>query len=162
MSDRQDHTGETERIDAMLQRENPESTTPTEATETTALPTERLGSPNTAPDATTDWFPMGATGTERLAAAGLGGTSAPGAAPTVSAPSPSQGSAASPVQATLRRRSARFGTILWGVLVLTFAAAVVTNAVSTIAIDPVTWIIGALIGVGAILVVAGIAAAIRR
>ena len=157
MSDPQDHTGETERIDPVQQSANTAATTP--------LPTERLGSQNAAPDATTDWFPMGATGTERLAAAGLGGTSAGGAAPGASGPSPAAASAATataPVQAAPRRRSARFGTILWGVLVLTFAAAVVTNAVSTIAIDPVSWIIGALIGVGAILVVAGIAAAIRR
>jgi hypothetical protein len=56
----------------------------------------------------------------------------------------------------------RFGTILWGVILLVFAAFVVTNALVPLALDPGTWIIGALVAGGVVLVAAGIAAAVRR
>ncbi|MBG6238668.1 hypothetical protein IWX78_001640 [Mycetocola sp. CAN_C7] len=60
------------------------------------------------------------------------------------------------------RLPARFGTIFWGVLLLGFAAFMIANSVMPVIVDPVTWLIGGLIAVGAVLVVAGIAAAIRR
>jgi hypothetical protein len=56
----------------------------------------------------------------------------------------------------------RFGTIFWGVILLVFAAFMVTNAIVPFVLDPSTWIIGALVAGGVILVVAGIAAAVRR
>lgn len=158
------------------------ATTPTDIQQTSVTqttptsPTERLdtGTGGAAPAGAAqfpgsrmDWFPMGPatsagpTGSagpaEPVGPTGAGGTAghtAPGVHPT--------GGSSSTEPSAPQRRSARFGTILWGVLLLTFAAAIVTNAVTAISIDPVTSIITALIGVGAILIVAGIAAAIRR
>lgn len=56
----------------------------------------------------------------------------------------------------------RFGTIFWGVILLVFAGFMVTNAIVPFALDPSTWIIGGLVAGGIVLVVAGIAAAVRR
>jgi hypothetical protein len=56
----------------------------------------------------------------------------------------------------------RFGTIFWGVLLLVFAAFMVTNAIVPFVLDPSTWIIVTLVAGGVVLVIAGIAAAIRR
>jgi hypothetical protein len=56
----------------------------------------------------------------------------------------------------------RFGTIFWGVILLVFAAFMVTNAIVPFVVDPSTWVIGALVAGGIVLVVAGIAAAVRR
>ena len=76
-------------------------------------------------------------------------------------------SAASRATAPLRaaepqRLPARFGTIFWGVLLLTFAGFMIVNSVVPVVQDPVTWLIGGLIAAGAVLVIAGIAAAVRR
>lgn len=57
---------------------------------------------------------------------------------------------------------ARFGPILWGVLLLTFAAYVFSVQLFPERIDTSIWATAALIGTGAILVIAGIAAALRR
>jgi len=59
-------------------------------------------------------------------------------------------------------RPARFGTILWGVILLVFAGAMLTSTLTDVRIDPLAWITGGLIATGAVLVVAGIAAAVRR
>ena len=56
----------------------------------------------------------------------------------------------------------RFGTIFWGVILLVFAAFMVTNAIVPFVLDPTTWIIAGLVAGGVVLVVAGIAAAVRR
>jgi hypothetical protein len=56
----------------------------------------------------------------------------------------------------------RFGTIFWGVILLVFAAFMVTNAIVPFVLDPSTWIIAGLVAGGVVLVVAGIAAAVRR
>jgi hypothetical protein len=56
----------------------------------------------------------------------------------------------------------RFGTIFWGVILLVFAAFMVTNAIVPFVLDPTTWVIAALVAGGVVLVVAGIAAAVRR
>ncbi|MFU8946614.1 hypothetical protein ACLRGF_07745 [Mycetocola zhadangensis] len=56
----------------------------------------------------------------------------------------------------------RFGTIFWGVLLLVFAAFMVTNAIVPFVLDPSTWIIAGLVAGGVVLVIAGIAAAVRR
>jgi len=61
-----------------------------------------------------------------------------------------------------KRLPARFGTIFWGVLLLTFAGFMIVNSVVPVVQDPVTWLIGGLIAAGAVLVIAGIAAAVRR
>ena len=59
-------------------------------------------------------------------------------------------------------RPPRFGTILWGVLLLVFAGAMLVTNLTEVRIDPLGWITGAIIATGAVLVVAGIAAAVRR
>lgn len=56
----------------------------------------------------------------------------------------------------------RFGTIFWGVILLVFAAFMVTNAIVPFVLDPTTWVIAALVAGGVVLVVAGVAAAVRR
>jgi hypothetical protein len=56
----------------------------------------------------------------------------------------------------------RFGTIFWGVILLVFAAFMVTNAIVPFVLDPSTWIIAGLVAGGVVLVIAGIAAAVRR
>lgn len=60
------------------------------------------------------------------------------------------------------RRHARFGTILWGVILLIFAAFMVTNALVPFSLDAGTWLIVTLVAGGVVLVIAGIAAALRR
>lgn len=61
-----------------------------------------------------------------------------------------------------RRQPARLGTIVWGFLVVAFAAVVaLTTDLLTIA-DPTAWLIGGLVVGGAALVLAGIAASLRR
>lgn len=64
-------------------------------------------------------------------------------------------------QPTPARRRPRFGTILWGVILLVFAAFMVTNALVPFVLDAGTWLIGALVAAGVVLVIAGIAAAVR-
>ncbi|VXC02394.1 hypothetical protein [Plantibacter sp. T3] len=59
-------------------------------------------------------------------------------------------------------RPPRFGTILWGVLLLVFAGAMLVTNLTEVRIDPLGWITGAIIATGAVLVIAGIAAAVRR
>lgn len=59
-------------------------------------------------------------------------------------------------------RAARFGTILWGVILLVFAGAMLTTTLTEVRIDPLAWVTGGLIATGAVLVIAGIAAAVRR
>ncbi|HXH35311.1 MAG TPA: hypothetical protein VNJ54_13030 [Plantibacter sp.] len=59
-------------------------------------------------------------------------------------------------------RAARFGTILWGVILLVFAGAMLTTTLTQVRIDPLAWVTGGLIATGAVLVVAGVAAAVRR
>lgn len=66
------------------------------------------------------------------------------------------------VQPERTRHAARFGTILWGVVLLVFAAAMLTTTLTDVRIDPLGWITGGLIAAGAVLVIAGIAAAVRR
>ena len=60
------------------------------------------------------------------------------------------------------RRSARFGTIFWGVLLLVFALAMAVTALPWFSVDPVTLLLAACIAAGVLLVVAGVAAVIAR
>ncbi len=61
-----------------------------------------------------------------------------------------------------RKSRPLFGTIFWGVVLLTFAAYMVARTVFPFAFDAATWLIGSVIVIGLLLVVAGIAAASRR
>ncbi|TFD66385.1 hypothetical protein [Cryobacterium ruanii] len=56
----------------------------------------------------------------------------------------------------------RFGTILWGILLLAFAIYMVVFTLLPVPPDPTLWLLGGVIAVGLGLVVAGIAAAARR
>ncbi|WP_104192456.1 hypothetical protein [Cryobacterium sp. Y82] len=66
-----------------------------------------------------------------------------------------------PTAATPRLRP-RFGTILWGILLLAFATYMVVFTLLPAPPDPTLWLLGGVIAVGLGLVVAGIAAAARR
>ncbi|TFB77384.1 hypothetical protein E3O06_01135 [Cryobacterium glaciale] len=56
----------------------------------------------------------------------------------------------------------RFGTILWGILLLAFATYMVVFTLLPVPPDPTLWLLGGVIAVGLGLVVAGIAATARR
>ena len=60
------------------------------------------------------------------------------------------------------RRGARFGTILWGVLLLVFAGAMAVSALPMFSVDTTTLLLAACIAAGVLLVVAGIVAALSR
>lgn len=60
------------------------------------------------------------------------------------------------------RHRPRFATILWGALLLGFAVFMVSWTLFPGTLDPTLWLLAAVIGVGLVLVVAGIAAATRR
>lgn len=65
-------------------------------------------------------------------------------------------------EAAAKRRRPQFGTIVWGVLLLVFAAFMVVWTVVPTTPDPTLWLLGAVIVTGILLVVAGIVAAARR
>lgn len=67
-----------------------------------------------------------------------------------------------PVASTPRRKRPLFGTIFWGVVLLTFAAFMVVRTLFPVGPDPILWLLGSVILIGLLLVVAGIAAASRR
>ncbi|TFD54502.1 hypothetical protein E3T55_03515 [Cryobacterium frigoriphilum] len=60
------------------------------------------------------------------------------------------------------RHRPRFATILWGALLLGFAVFMVAWTLFPGTLDPTLWLLAAVIGVGLVLVVAGIAAATRH
>jgi hypothetical protein len=82
--------------------------------------------------------------------------------PSRQEPSPAQPWTTPAAGSEPERLRPRFGTIFWGVILLVFAAFMVTNAIVPFVLDPSTWIIGALVAGGVVLVAAGIAAAVRR
>lgn len=61
-----------------------------------------------------------------------------------------------------RRGGPRFGTILWGVLLLVFAGAMAVSALPMFSVDTTTLLLAACIAAGVLLVVAGIVAALSR
>ncbi|MDJ0350903.1 hypothetical protein [Cryobacterium sp. PH29-G1] len=67
-----------------------------------------------------------------------------------------------PATTAVRRLRPRLGTILWGILLLAFAAYMVIVTLLPVPPDPTLWLLGGVIVVGLGLVVAGIAAAARR
>jgi hypothetical protein len=62
----------------------------------------------------------------------------------------------------LPRRRPLFPTILWGALMLALAAFIAARELVPGGLDLVTWLLTAVVGIGLLLVVAGIAAASRR
>lgn len=60
------------------------------------------------------------------------------------------------------RRRPLFPTILWGALMLALAAFMAARELVPGGFDLVTWLLTAVVGIGLLLVVAGIAAASRR
>lgn len=67
-----------------------------------------------------------------------------------------------PTAEALPRRRPLFPTILWGALMLALAAYFAARELVPGGFDPVTWFLTAVVGIGVLLVVAGIAAASRR
>lgn len=61
-----------------------------------------------------------------------------------------------------RHGGARFGTILWGVLLLVFAGAMAVSALPMFSVDTTTLLLAACIAAGVLLVVAGMVAALSR
>ncbi|MFC0673366.1 hypothetical protein [Brachybacterium hainanense] len=55
-----------------------------------------------------------------------------------------------------------FSTILWGLVLLVFAAAVLASLLPGLSWDPAVLAIGALVALGLLLLLAGLAAALRR
>jgi len=62
----------------------------------------------------------------------------------------------------LPRRRPLFATIFWGALMLALAAFMAARELVPGGFDLVTWLLTAIVGIGLLLVVAGIAAASRR
>ena len=83
-------------------------------------------------------------------------TASTSTAPTGSAAAPQPAAAAVP------RRRPLFSTMLWGALMLALAAFVAARELVPGELDLVTWLLTAVVGIGLLLVVAGIAAATRR
>jgi hypothetical protein len=67
-----------------------------------------------------------------------------------------------PAAEPLPRRRPLFPTILWGAMMLALAAYFAAGELVPGGFDPVTWFLTAVVGIGLLLVVAGIAAASRR
>lgn len=88
------------------------------------------------------------------------GPSGPGE--TAAGPSAPAAQPTAPPTTPRPRRSARFGTIFWGVLLLVFALAMAVTALPWFSVDPVTLLLAACIAAGVLLVVAGVAAVVAR
>ena len=69
---------------------------------------------------------------------------------------------ATPVAPTERKRRPLFPTILWGAMMLALASFIAAGELVPGGVDVVTWLLTAVVGIGLLLVVAGIAAAARR
>lgn len=82
--------------------------------------------------------------------------------PLQTPPTPTSPAPAAVVAAPLPKRRPLFATILWGALMLALAAFVAARELVPGGFDLVTWLLTAVVGIGLLLVVAGIAAAARR
>ena len=82
--------------------------------------------------------------------------------PPETPPTPTPPAPAAAVPAPLPKRRPLFATILWGALMLALAAFVAARELVPGGFDLVTWLLTAVVGIGLLLVVAGIAAASRR
>ncbi|WP_022884527.1 hypothetical protein [Glaciibacter superstes] len=85
-----------------------------------------------------------------------------GASTGPTTPFTATGGAAAGAASVTRRYRPLFGTILWGVILLAFAAFMAIWTIVPATLDPSLWLLGGVIAVGLVLVVAGIAAASRR
>ena len=88
-----------------------------------------------------------------------------GPAESTAQPAPAAGPAAPGAghrPAASARHRPRFGTMLWGALFLGLAVFIAAWTLFPGRLDPTLWLLAAVIGVGLVLVVAGIAAATRR
>ena len=83
-------------------------------------------------------------------------------APNFFAPNSGIPTATPATPAAAPRLRPRFGTILWGILLLAFATYMVVFTLLPVPPDPTLWLLGGVIAVGLGLVVAGIAAAACR
>jgi hypothetical protein len=84
------------------------------------------------------------------------------AAGTTAAGATTAATAAVAATPTLPRRRPLFPTMLWGALMLALAAFIAARELVPGGLDLVTWLLTAIVGIGLLLVVAGIAAASRR
>jgi hypothetical protein len=84
------------------------------------------------------------------------------AAGTTAAGTTTAATAAVAATPTLPRRRPLFPTMLWGALMLALAAFIAARELVPGGLDLVTWLLTAIVGIGLLLVVAGIAAASRR
>ncbi|MCU1444400.1 hypothetical protein [Cryobacterium sp.] len=87
--------------------------------------------------------------------------------PSPSAPAATGGRAAPAAEAAYadplpRKRRPLVATILWGAMMLAIAAFFAARELAPGGLDLVTWLLTAVVGIGLLLVVAGIAAASRR
>jgi hypothetical protein len=69
---------------------------------------------------------------------------------------------AAPVSQALGKRRPLFATIFWGALMLAVAAFFAARELVPGGLDLLTWLLAAAVGLGLLLVIAGIAAASRR
>lgn len=83
------------------------------------------------------------------------------AEPTAAAhPASTRPASAEPAQHT--RQPARLGSIIWGLVVIAFAVLATVTLTLPFTIDPTLVVIGLLLGLGALLVIGGIWAALRQ
>jgi hypothetical protein len=120
-------------------------------------PSERTDPLDGVLDATT---PLGAPAGAGAPAAAGAPADPPSGAPAASPASAPAGGASAAVPRP--RRTARFGTIFRGVVLLVFALAVAVTALPWFSVDPVTLLLTACIAAGVLLVVAGVAAVVAR
>lgn len=65
-----------------------------------------------------------------------------------------------PSKSQPRTSQPRTGSIVWGTLVLVFCAFVTSHEMGNV-IDPTTWIIGSILGIGALLLIVGLTIVLR-
>lgn len=141
--------GDTTPLDA-----TPGDATPLDATPGDATPLDAASGDATPPDST----PLDATPLETAPRDSTPReTTPPKTAPLDSTPPPSE-----PQARPLPRRRPLFATIFWGALMLALAGFLAARELIPGGFDPVTWLLAAVLGIGVVLVVAGIAAASRR
>jgi hypothetical protein len=80
----------------------------------------------------------------------------------VSKPSDAPDAPEAPATPAARKRRPLFPTILWGAMMLALASFIAAGQLVPGGLDVVTWLLTAAVGIGLLLVVAGIIAAARR
>ncbi|MCU1442921.1 MAG: hypothetical protein JWQ59_1071 [Cryobacterium sp.] len=82
--------------------------------------------------------------------------------PAETTPGSLPGDTGTGASAVRRRWRPLFATILWGVILLAFAAFMVVTTILPTPPDPALWLLGGVIAIGLVLVTVGIAAVARR